>query len=107
MEDLSKAQQGAGIGAVLGGVIGSQVTKNRATGALIGAAAGAFGGYLIGRELDKRDQDALRKRIEETAEVAPANQAVEWKSDHSEASATITPIEEAKPVQITKKVQQA
>ena len=54
----TKAQTGAGIGALagagLGAIIGHQ-SGNAGVGALIGGAAGAGGGYLIGNEGDKKD----------------------------------------------------
>lgn len=54
----TKAQTGAGIGALagagLGAIVGNQF-GNTGMGALIGGAAGAGGGYLIGNEGDKKD----------------------------------------------------
>ncbi|OHB53236.1 MAG: hypothetical protein A2Y07_11255 [Planctomycetes bacterium GWF2_50_10] len=54
----TKAQTGAGVGALagagLGAIIGHQ-SGNAGLGALIGGAAGAGGGYLIGNEGDKKD----------------------------------------------------
>jgi hypothetical protein len=56
----SKAQTGAlvgaGGGALLGGAIGSLSHSRAGAGAAIGAGAGAIGGYLVGNEMDKKDQ---------------------------------------------------
>src|SRR5438309_7576790 len=58
----SKAQTGAlvgaGGGALLGGAIGSLSHSRAGAGAAIGAGAGAIGGYLVGNEMDKKDQKA-------------------------------------------------
>src|SRR5438445_8648131 len=65
----SKAQTGAlvgaGGGALLGGAIGSLSHSRAGAGAAIGAGAGAIGGYLVGNEMDKKDQknrDAVAAR---------------------------------------------
>ena len=70
----SKAQTGAlvgaGGGALLGGAIGSLSHSRAGAGAAIGAGAGAIGGYLVGNEMDKKDQknrDAAAARSARTA----------------------------------------
>ncbi|HEX6334989.1 MAG TPA: glycine zipper 2TM domain-containing protein [Flavisolibacter sp.] len=52
----SKAAKGAVIGGVAGGAAGAVINKkNRVAGGVIGAVIGAGGGYVIGRQMDKRD----------------------------------------------------
>src|SRR5437660_10594540 len=70
----SKAQTGAlvgaGGGALLGGAIGSLSQARAGAGAAIGAGEGAIGGYLVGNEMDKKDQknrDAVAARSARTA----------------------------------------
>lgn len=53
--NMSKTQQGAGIGAAAGGAIGAAVAKNSWAGLAIGAAIGALAGGLIGNYYDKQD----------------------------------------------------
>ena len=68
----TKAQTGAlagGLGgAAIGGLIGSTHKSQAGAGAAIGAGVGVIGGYLVGNEMDKKDQ---RKR--EQAAAASAN----------------------------------
>ena len=56
----TKAQTGALVGgaggAAIGGLIGSTHKSQAGAGALIGAGVGAIGGYIVGNELDKKDQ---------------------------------------------------
>ena len=53
---LSKAAKGAIIGGVAGGVAGAVINKkNRGAGAVVGAVIGAGGGYVLGRQQDKKD----------------------------------------------------
>jgi len=70
----SKAQTGAlvgaGGGALLGGAIGSLSHSRAGAGAAIGAGVGALGGYVVGNEMDKKDQktrDAAAARSSRTA----------------------------------------
>ena len=52
----SKAAKGAVIGGVAGGAAGAVINKkNRVAGGVIGAVLGAGGGYVIGRQMDKKD----------------------------------------------------
>ena len=52
----SKSAKYAVIGGVTGGVLGAVVNKkNRAAGAVIGTVIGGGGGYVIGRDQDKKD----------------------------------------------------
>jgi hypothetical protein len=41
-----------GVGGAIGGAI---ISKNKGAGAAIGGAVGAAGGYIIGRDKDKKD----------------------------------------------------
>lgn len=107
-KDTKKAHVGAATGAVIGGAVGAAIgKKNRLLGALIGIAIGAGAGYLIGRELDKKDQAALKEKVEEVAEKGRTDEPVSWESDHSGASAKITPLEEPKTVEVTKNISKA
>ncbi len=51
---ISKAAKGAIIGGVGGAVVGGVATKST-KGAVIGGVVGATGGYIIGRQQDKKD----------------------------------------------------
>ena len=52
----SKAAKGTAIGAGAGAVLGAVINKrNRAVGAVIGGVLGGGGGYVIGRQMDKKD----------------------------------------------------
>ena len=51
---ISKAAKGAIIGGVGGAVVGGVATKST-KGAVIGGVVGAAGGYIIGRNADKKD----------------------------------------------------
>jgi surface antigen len=65
--------QGAVIGGLGGAAAGATVagSDNRLTGALIGGALGAGGGWLIGRELDKNDEQEARQ-AHQRAQESPA-----------------------------------
>ncbi len=53
---MSKAVKGAIIGGVTGGVTGAIINKkNRVVGGVVGAVIGAGGGYVIGKQMDKKD----------------------------------------------------
>jgi hypothetical protein len=67
----SSEQQGAAGGGVGGALAGAAVAdENRAIGALIGGLLGAGGGYLVGGQLDKNEDEAR-----EAAENARENPA--------------------------------
>ncbi len=103
--DQNKSQIGAVIGGVLGAVAGAVVAKNnKAAGAAIGAAIGAGAGYMIGQSLDERDQAALKAKIEEAAARDATRGQTVWQSDHSGASATITPVEAPRRLVVTKSI---
>ncbi len=53
---ISKAAEGAIIGAAAGAVGGATVSKKKGTGAAIGAVVGAAGGYIIGKSKDNKDK---------------------------------------------------
>lgn len=61
-------QQGAAVGGVGGALAGYSLSEdNRALGALIGALVGAGGGYVVGGQLDKSEEEA-REAAEEARE---------------------------------------
>lgn len=89
-----KATAGTIIGGALGAAVGAVLAgeDDRVLGAVLGGLGGAGIGYLIGRELDSRDRASLGRKIEEVASNGLTNRPVEWQSDHSTASAVITPV---------------
>lgn len=86
----TKQTVGTGIGALIGGVIGSQVGSGsgRVAAGVIGALIGGALGNWIGSNLDERDQQALAQKSQEALD---SGRSMEWKSNHSGASATIRP----------------
>ena len=93
-DGAKKEKTGTAVGAVLGGAAGAAVSKNKGTGVVVGALLGALIGNRIGAKLDERDQLALAAKIQEAASQAQIGEKVTWNSDHSGASAEITPISE-------------
>ncbi|MBF0161323.1 MAG: hypothetical protein HQL88_03455 [Magnetococcales bacterium] len=85
----TRAQSGAGIGALGGGLLGSLAgpAKNRGQNALIGAAVGGLVGYAVGNEMDKSDQLHVSRAYERT----PDNQPVAWVNPNSGNQYTVTP----------------
>jgi uncharacterized protein YcfJ len=73
----SKAQTGAlvgaGGGALLGGAIGSLSHSRAGAGAAIGAGVGALGGYVVGNEMDKKDQKTRDASAAHSARTARAD----------------------------------
>ncbi|MBF0421778.1 MAG: glycine zipper 2TM domain-containing protein [Magnetococcales bacterium] len=86
----SKAQSGAGLGALGGGLIGSLAgpSKNRKENAVIGAAVGGLLGYAVGNEMDKAD----RARITETLEKGRSNQVSQWTNPDTGRQYVVTPM---------------
>ena len=89
---MTKEQTGTAIGVGAGAAIGASVSKdNRAVGALIGALIGGFIGNRIGAHLDARDRESLQQKVLDVAATGESDRPVTWHSDHSGASAVITP----------------
>lgn len=88
---MSKQTMGSVLGAVGGALLGSQVGKGsgRNLAIIAGALAGGALGNWIGARLDERDREALAAS---TQEALDSGQPVAWRSGHSGASATITPV---------------
>ncbi|MBF0139840.1 MAG: glycine zipper 2TM domain-containing protein [Magnetococcales bacterium] len=86
----SKAQSGAGLGALGGGLIGSLAgpSKNRKENALIGAAVGGLLGYAVGNEMDKAD----RAKISDTLEKGRSNQVSQWTNPDTGRTYAVTPM---------------
>ena len=88
-----KAELGGGIGALVGGGLGAAF--GRGNGRIITSIAGAGLGYFLGRQvgavLDAQDRAALVAQQQEALLSQPDQQPVAWTSDHSSATATITP----------------
>ncbi len=77
----TKAQTGALVGGASGAAIGAGIgslSRSRAgEGALIGAAVGTVGGYIVGNEMDKKDQRERDKAAARSSSAAqPASQRV-------------------------------
>lgn len=85
----SKAQQGAGLGALGGGLVGSLVgpSKNREQNALIGAAVGGLLGYAVGNEMDKNDLQQVNRAYE----TLPDRQTTRWVNPNTGHSYAVTP----------------
>jgi uncharacterized protein YcfJ len=58
---------GAGAGAAIGGLIGSTHKSSAGVGAAIGAGVGAIGGYVVGNEMDKKDQRERDRTVDQRA----------------------------------------
>ncbi len=88
---MSKQSVGTVLGAVGGALIGSQVGSGsgRNVAILAGAIAGGALGNMIGARLDERDRLALAARTQQALETG---ESVDWRSEHSGATATITPV---------------
>ncbi len=72
-QQLSKGEQGAGIGAASGAIIG-QVIGRDTEATLLGTAIGTVLGYIIGNEMDKTD----RQQLNQVYNTAPSGQTVSW-----------------------------
>ena len=72
----TKAQSGAGLGALggagLGAIIGHQ-SGHAGAGALIGGAAGGLGGYAVGNEMDKKDTKREMQAVRDEANTTVVN----------------------------------
>ncbi|MBF0147544.1 MAG: glycine zipper 2TM domain-containing protein [Magnetococcales bacterium] len=86
----SKAQSGAGLGALGGGLIGSLAgpSKNKEQNALIGAAVGGLLGYAIGNEMDKSD----RLQVSRTLETGRSHEVSEWTNPDNGRHYAVTPM---------------
>src|SRR5690606_8254356 len=82
---------GTGAGVLLGSVIGNG--NRRAAAMVIGALAGGLIGKNIGKSLDERDQKALAAQTQSVLDSTQDGQVTQWQSEHSGATATITPME--------------
>jgi uncharacterized protein YcfJ len=74
---------GAGGGALVGGAIGSLSHSRAGAGAAIGAGVGAIGGYVVGNEMDKKDQ---KKR--DAAAASDARTSSDYRSQPARSTAT-------------------
>lgn len=80
---------GAVGGVALGALVGGK--KHRTEGAIIGGLLGSLLGNRIGSVLDERDRRALKVKTEEALRTG---RRTTWKSDHTDATAVIQPIQE-------------
>lgn len=89
-QGLSKQTLGTVIGSVGGALIGSRIGggSGRTAAVIAGALAGGALGNWIGGNLDERDRQALAAR---TQQALDSGAPMTWQSEHSGASATITP----------------
>lgn len=102
---INKEQAGTVLGGLAGVAIGSTIGKGNGqiAAALIAGGIGAYVGNRIGHMLDEKDQQALAVRTQEilSQPTTASAQPVTWKSDHSGATAQITPGKEyTKPQQV-------
>ncbi len=102
---MTKEQTGTAIGVGTGAAIGASISKdNRAVGALIGALIGGFIGNRIGAHLDAQDRESLQQKVLDVAATGQSNRPVTWHSDHSGASAVITPTGNPRVEKKTKRI---
>jgi len=85
-DQLTKGQQGAGMGAAGGALLGQAIGGNTEA-TLIGAAVGTMLGYIVGNEMDKYDRQELNK----TYETAPSGQITSWQNPDSGNRYEVTP----------------
>jgi len=111
-EWLNNENIGTAVGAVAGGLLGSQIGKGsgRTAAIVAGVAAGGLLGRMVGARLDERDRQTLAQQTQQVLDHGQDGQPIVWESDHSGASASITPSAtqlENRPVEIahTPKVQ--
>ena len=104
---INKEQAGTIIGGLAGAAVGATMGKGngKIAATLIAAGIGGYIGNRIGNMLDERDQQALALRTQEVLSqpVTASAQPVTWASDHSGATAQITPGKEftqTKPVEV-------
>ncbi|TCK04130.1 SH3 domain-containing protein [Marinobacterium mangrovicola] len=91
---FSKENIGTVLGSGVGILVGSQVGggNGRRLAMIAGAIAGGMLGKQIGANLDERDRQALALETQKALLTAKDGEAQHWKSNHSDASATITPV---------------
>jgi Glycine zipper len=58
----SSAAKGTAIGAGSGAILGAVVSKKKVQGAIVGGVIGAAGGYVIGRDMDKKSGRVERNK---------------------------------------------
>jgi surface antigen len=92
---FTKENIGTAVGAGAGLLLGSQVGggSGRTAAMLIGAISGGLLGKYIGQSLDEKDQAALAAQTQSVLESSQDGQVTQWQSEHSGATATITPLE--------------
>ena len=97
----SKQTAGTAIGTILGAIVGSQIGggSGKAVAAIVGALAGGLLGNMIGSSLDEKDRLALAASTQKALE---SGKKTNWKSEHSGASAVITPVSSKTVTQSTK-----
>ncbi|KPC28466.1 putative lipoprotein [Pseudomonas syringae pv. cilantro] len=93
---ISKEQAGTVIGGIAGLAVGATMGKGngKIAAALVVAGVGGYIGNRIGQRLDDQDKQALALRTQEVLNqpATPVAQPTTlWRSDHSNASARITP----------------
>lgn len=87
----SKQTIGTALGTIGGVLIGSQIGggSGRTVAMILGALAGGALGNWIGANLDEKDKQSLALSTQQALE---SGRAVDWSSDHSGATASITPV---------------
>ena len=96
--DMSREKSGTVVGAGIGAAIGASVSSDddKVKGALIGALVGGILGNRVGAMLDERDRLALQDKVLDVAATGATGDPFTWYSEHSGASAVITPAGDAR-----------
>lgn len=86
-------QAGTLIGAAAGAFLGREVVGGD-LGMIIGAVAGAYLGGELGKQLDRRDREAMERTTQNALANAPAGSTSRWSNPDSGNSGTVTPQQE-------------
>lgn len=81
-----------GVGGAVGcGLLGGLLSRNVVVGLASAAACGAAG-WVIGHQLDVRDQERYQAALQQSMKVDQANQKTAWANPDTGNSGTITPL---------------
>ena len=97
MSEEDKAALGGALGAIAGALIANEAGASDWQVILAGIAAG-YAGYRIGKHLSRGDQDSLQARTASALSNARDGETVEWASEESSATASITTTDTRKEV---------
>lgn len=88
---------GTGAGLLVGSQLGSG--SGRQVAMLVGSISGGLLGRYIGAELDERDRQAIEQQSAVVLEQNEDGQVTQWRSDHTDTTATITPVNTSEKTQ--------